>query len=169
MAVPAHKDELRAAIDHSFDALMSELRAVPRSQVWRASLDGHAKDSVMSLSNLVAYLIGWNTLVLKWLAYSDAGRAIDFPETGYKWNQLGQLAQKFYADYADLDYQILLSFLDTAKTQIVEQLTVRSNAQLYGGPWYGKHTLGRMIQLNTAAPYKNAAARVRHWRKTQTG
>ena len=84
MAAPAHKDELRAAIDHSFDALMSELRAVPRSQVWRASLDGHAKDSVMSLSNLVAYLIGWNTLVLKWLAYSDAGRAIDFPETGYK-------------------------------------------------------------------------------------
>ena len=84
MAVPAHKDELRAAIDHSFDALMSELRAVPQSQVRRASLDGHAKDSVMSLSNLVAYLIGWNTLVLKWLAYSDAGRVIDFPETGYK-------------------------------------------------------------------------------------
>ena len=169
MAVPAHKDELRAAIDHSFDALMSELRAVPQSQVRRASLDGHAKDSVMSLSNLVAYLIGWNTLVLKWLAYSDAGRTIDFPETGYKWSQLDHLAQKFYADYADLDYQILLSSLDTAKTQIVEQLTVRSNAQLYGGPWYGKHTLGRMIQLNTAAPYKNAAARVRRWRKTQTG
>ena len=169
MAVPAHKDELRAAIDHSFDALMSELRAVPQSQVRRASLDGHAKDSLISASDLVAYLIGWNTLVLKWLDYSEAGRAIEFPETGYKWNQLGQLAQKFYADYADLDYQILLSSLDIAKTQIVEQLTVRSNAQLYGGSWYGKHTLGRMIQLNTAAPYKNAAARVRRWRKTQTG
>ncbi|MFX4153989.1 ClbS/DfsB family four-helix bundle protein [Aliarcobacter butzleri] len=24
---------------------------------------------------------------------------VDFPETGYKWNQLGKLAQKFYEDY----------------------------------------------------------------------
>ena len=79
MAVPAHKDDLRAAIEHSFEALMSDLRAVPRSYVRRASLDGHAKGSLMSTSDLVAYLIGWNTLVLKWLDYSEAGRAIEFP------------------------------------------------------------------------------------------
>ena len=107
MAVPTHKDELRAGIDYSFDALMSELRAVPQSQVRRASLDGHAKDSLISASDLVAYLIGWNTLVLKWLDYSEAGRAIEFPETDYKWNQLGQLAQKFYAEYADLDLSLI--------------------------------------------------------------
>jgi hypothetical protein len=88
MAVPAHKDDLRAAIERSFEALVSELRAVPRSYVRRASLDGHAKGSLMSTSDLVAYLIGWNTLVLKWLDCSSAGRAIEFPETGYKWNQL---------------------------------------------------------------------------------
>ena len=120
MAVPAHKDDLRAAIERSFEALMSELRAVPRSYVRRAFLDGHAKGSLMSTSDLVAYLIGWNTLVLKWLHYSEAGRAIEFPETGYKWNQLGQLAQKFYADYADLDYPNLLSALDAAKIWIVD-------------------------------------------------
>ncbi|HAM91407.1 MAG TPA: hypothetical protein DCQ10_12160 [Rhodobacteraceae bacterium] len=167
MAVPAHKDDLRAAIERSFEALMSELRAVPRSYVRRASLDGHAKGSLMSTSDLVAYLIGWNTLVLKWLDYSEAGRAIEFPETGYKWNQLGQLAQKFYADYADLDYPSLLSALDAAKIRIVDQVNIRSNAQLYGQLRYGKHTMGRMIQLNTAAPYKNATARMRRSRKTQ--
>ncbi|MDG1316356.1 MAG: ClbS/DfsB family four-helix bundle protein, partial [Paracoccaceae bacterium] len=116
---------------------------------------------------LVAYLIGWNTLVLKWLDYSEAGRAIEFPETGYKWNQLGQLALKFYADYADLDYPNLLSALDAAKIRIVDQVNIRSNAQLYGQLRYGKHTMRRMIQLNTAAPYKNATARMRRSRKTQ--
>ena len=58
MAVPADKDDLRAAIECSFDGLISELRAVPRSNVKSALLDGHAKDSMMSVSNLVAYLIG---------------------------------------------------------------------------------------------------------------
>ena len=166
MAVPAHKDDLRAAIERSFEALMSELRAVSGSYVRRASLDCHAKGSLMSTSDLVAYLIGWNALVLKWLDYSEVGRAIEFPETGYKWNQLGQLAQKFYADYADLDYPSLLSALDAAKIRIVDQVNIRSNAQLYGQLRYCKHTMRRMIQLNTAAPYKNATVRLRRSRKT---
>ena len=88
------------------------------------------------------------------------------PETSYRWNQLGLLAQKFYIDFANLDYEVLLSALADAKVQIVDQLDARSNTQLYDSSWYGKHTLGRMIQLNTAAPYKNATARVRRWRKT---
>jgi hypothetical protein len=50
----------------------------------------------MSICNLLAYLIGWNELVLKWLFMDASAKTIDFPETGYKWNQLGQLAQKFY-------------------------------------------------------------------------
>ena len=58
MAVPAHKDDLGAAIECSFEGLMAELRAVPLSYVQRASLDGNAKNSMMSVSNLVAYLIG---------------------------------------------------------------------------------------------------------------
>ena len=75
------------------------------------------------------------------------------PETGYRWNQLGLLAQKFYIDYANLDYEVLLSALADAKIQIVDQLDARSNTQLYGARWYGKHPLGQMIQLNTVAPY----------------
>ena len=86
MAVPAHKDDLRVAFERTFEALVSEQHAVPRSYVRRVSLDGHAKGSLMSTSDLVAYLIGWNTLVLKWLDYSEAGRAIEFSETGCKWN-----------------------------------------------------------------------------------
>ena len=88
------------------------------------------------------------------------------PETGYKWKQLGLLAQKLYIDYANLDYEVFLSALADAKVQIVDQLDARSNTQLYVSPWYGKHTLGRMIQLNTAAFYKNDTARVRRWRRT---
>ena len=87
------------------------------------------------------------------MAFIKAGRASDLPETGYRWNQLGLLAQKFYIDYANLDYEVLLSALADAKIQIVDRLDARSNTQLYGSPWYGKPPLRQMIQLNTAAPY----------------
>ncbi|MFD0387572.1 ClbS/DfsB family four-helix bundle protein [Tistrella bauzanensis] len=30
-------------------------------------------------------------------------------------------------------------------------------------PWYKTRTLGRMIQLNTASPYRNARGRLRRW------
>jgi hypothetical protein len=75
------------------------------------------------------------------------------------------LAQKFYADHQGRDYDDLLGDLTQAKTAILYQVNTRSNVSLCGAAWYGKHTLGRMIQLNTAAPYKNATLRLRRWRK----
>lgn len=68
----------------------------------------------MSIHNLVAYLIGWGQLVLKWNDRKSQGHEVDFPETGFKWNELG-----------------------------------------------------KMIQLNTASPFKNATARIRKWKKTR--
>ena len=78
---------------------------------------------------------------------------------------MGALGQKFYADHHGRDYDDLLGDLTREKTAIVDQVNARSNVSLYGAAWYGKHTLGRMIQLNTAAPYKNATLRLRRWRK----
>lgn len=92
---------------------------------------------------------------------------MDFPETGFKWNQLGLLAEKFYYDYACLPYPDLLARLDSNKAAIAGLLEGLSDADLYGAPWYGKWTLGRMIQLNTSSPYANARIRIRRWKKLQ--
>jgi hypothetical protein len=112
----------------------------------------------------VAYLIGWNQLVLKWLERDAAGLPVDFPETGFKWNELGRLAGKFYADYEGIPYPQLLERLKTAKEEIVHAVEFRDDAELYGCAWYGKWTMGRMIQFNTSSPYANAHARLRKWR-----
>ena len=117
----------------------------------------------MSPADLVSYLIGWNSLVLKWLEQDDRGAAVDFPETGFKWTQLGPLAQKFYADYRHLDWPALLDRLTVAKIRLVDTISARPEDELYGRPWYGKWTKGRMIQLNTSSPYANARARIRAW------
>jgi len=168
MAVPTNKDELLKAIDSNFEKLIKELRGVPLSLSDESSLEGHAKGTQMSVANLAAYLVGWNELVLKWLDRDAAGEPIDFPEIGFKWNELGLLAQKFYRDYGDVAYPQLIERLAGAKARIVSSIEARDNDDLYGRPWYGKWTLGRMIQFNTASPYTNARGRLRKWLKAKS-
>ena len=167
MAVPQNKQELLDAINTQYEKLLTVIKQVPMQRVNECSLEGHAKGTQMSVANLVAYLVGWNELVLKWLDADAAGTVIDFPETGFKWNQLGQLAQKFYRDYQGIPFEQLLERLDSAKQRIVSSIQSRENAELYECPWYEHWTMGRMIQFNTASPYDNARGRLRKWLKAE--
>lgn len=168
MAVPQNKSELLAAIHKTYAALAKELAAIPPERTSDKTLEGHAKGTMMSVHDLMAYLLGWNLLVLKWLERDRAQQPIDFPETGYKWNELGRLAQKFYADHEALSFPDLLAALDRAKSDIVAAIEAEDDASLYGRAWYEKWTLGRMIQFNTSSPYTNARGRLSKWRKPQT-
>ena len=167
MAVATSRAELLAAIGTTFDRLLADLANVPDDRARECTLDGHAAGTRMSPSDLVAYLIGWNELVLKWLDRDDRGETVEFPETGFKWNQLGLLAEKFYEDYRPLDYPQLLDRLKDAKERLVETISARTDDELYGKPWYGKWTKGRMIQFNTSSPYANARGRIRKWLKAE--
>lgn len=165
VTVAQNKDELLKAISSNFDKLLKELDSIPLARVDERRMEGHAKGTQMSVSNLVAYLVGWNELVLKWLDKDAAGEPIDFPEAGFKWNELGKLAQKFYRDYEGLPYAQLLERFVAAKNRIVSLIESRDDATLYGRRWYTKWTMGRMIQFNTASPYTNARGRLRKWLK----
>lgn len=165
MAIPSNKAELAEGIRLNYLKLRIDLEDVPESLCREPTLEGHAKDTEMSVHDLVAYLVGWCELVLKWQEGRAAGEPVDFPETGYKWNELGRLAQKFYADYADLAYPVLLDRFAAAKDCILAIVDQTENADLYGRPWYEAYTFGRMIQFNTSSPFDNARKRLRRWKK----
>lgn len=165
MAVPQTKAELLAAIEKEFGKLFGYINDIPSELTIVKSMEGHAKGTEMSVCDLLAYLLGWNKLVSKWLTNDENGLTIDFPETGYKWNQLGLLAQKFYLDYSELSYPSLISSLQIEKNRIVTSINKRTDEELYGKPWYGKWTMGRMISFNTSSPYANANGRLRKWAK----
>lgn len=153
------------AITISYDKLVAELNAVPEKDTRKKELVGHAKDTMMSVHDLLAYLVGWGLLVIKWIDRKDNNLAVDFPETGYKWNELGQLAQKFYRDHEKEEFSALLKKLEQTTARILKIISARSEKALYKDPWYEHYTLGRMIQLNTASPFKNAKDRLRKWKK----
>ncbi len=168
MPIPTTKEELKADITNTYTKLQKDLETVPESAVNDKELPGHAKDTTMSVSNLIGYLIGWGKLVLKWHEKHEKEEEIDYPETGFQWNELGPLAQKFYADYSDKSYPELLMLFEGTKDKILDLIESKSNTELYETPFYGEHPLGRMIQWNTSSPYKNARIRVRKYLKSKT-
>ena len=165
MAIPKDKDELVKAIVDNYKKLKIELANIPIDLTEKKELDGHSKNNLMSINNLVAYLVGWGQLVLKWNDKKSKGLEVDFPETGFKWNELGQLAQKFYVDYEKDDFKTINVKLDKTINEILKLIESKTNKELYETAWYDKWTLGRMIQLNTSSPFKNAKDRIRKWKK----
>lgn len=165
MSVPQTKAELLKEIDKNFLKLLHYLSKIPPVLAFETSMEGHAKSTMMSVADLVAYLLGWNALVVKWIEADAEHQAIDFPETGYKWNQLGLLAQKFYSDYRGLNFPERIAELCAVKEKIECLINDRSDETLYGSAWYGKWTMGRMISFNTSSPYANANGRIRKWAK----
>lgn len=168
MAVPASRDELLGAIEKTFAALEKDLDRVPVELARESLLDGHAKGTRMSPADLVAYLIGWNQQVLTWHQRRAAHLPDEFPAPGVRWNELGLLAQRFYADHQDAGWDDLRLELREAKVQITDLVASYSDQELYGEAWYGKWTMGRMISFNTSSPYTNARGRIRGWLRTLT-
>ncbi len=166
MAVPASQEELLAAIETTFTRLSEDLDRIPIDAVRMPVLDGHVTGTTISPADLLAYLIGWNQQVLTWHRRRAAGLPDEFPAPGIAWNELGLLAQRYYAEHRDDSWERLRAQLVEAKTRIVELIGGYSEEELYGAPWYGKWTMGRMISLNTSSPYTNARGRIRAWLRT---
>lgn len=167
MAVAYSKAQLLSEIERNYDRLMGEIEAIAPQFRFAPVLEGRSAGTMMSAADIIAYLIGWNALLLKWHDRHSAGLPVDFPETGYRWNELGRLAQAFHAEYAGLGWEERLACLATEKARTVALIKTLDDAALYDVPFHEKYPLGRMIQFNTAAPYENARKRLRAWRKAQ--
>lgn len=163
--IPQNKQQLVDAIHSAYTKLRQDLEDIPPALVLKKDLVGHAKGTQMSVKDLIAYLVGWGELVLKWKEKIDNAEEVDFPETGYQWNELGLLAQKFYQDYSILSYPQLLSRFDQTVARILQMIELENDQTLYTQLWYKHYPMGRMIQLNTSSPYKNARARLRKWKR----
>lgn len=167
MAVPASRAELLGAITTSFDSLSRDLDRVAPERVRERTMPGHAAGTVMSVCDLVAYLVGWGEQVLVWHERRRQGLADEFPAPGYQWNQLGELAQHFYERGADLTWSELRERLAATHAGVLALVEGSTDDELYGGAWYRTWTAGRMISLNTSSPYANARGRLRRWLREQ--
>jgi hypothetical protein len=59
MAIPKDKEEIVKAIVDNYKKLTTELSTIPTDLTTNKELDGHSKNTLMSINDLVAYLVGW--------------------------------------------------------------------------------------------------------------
>lgn len=163
--IPSSKNELITELKQSYSKLYQDLLKIPESLSRQMRLAGNIKGTHISVSDSVSYLIGWGELVLKWHDKKSKNLPVDFPETGFKWNELGKLAQKFHSDFNAESYQHLLLKLDQTYRAILDLVELCEDDNLYGSEWYKSYTLGRMIQLNTVSPYKSSRIKIRRFIK----
>ena len=161
MPIPQNKNELIDAIQSTYDKLEKDINRIPLTICMKKEMSGHAKDTLMSPYQLIAYLVGWADLVIDWNKKIEAGKDVHFPAENFKWTELGDLAQKFYTDYPDHDFNGIKKLLQQRVKKILDIIDSKTNKELYETNWYKEYTAGRMIQLNTSSPYKNARTRIR--------
>lgn len=166
-SVPTSKADLEDAIDSIFHKLMLDYRSIPENLSREVAIEGNIKGTQVSVCDTLAYLIGWGKLVLKWHRLKSQGLPVDFPETGFKWNQLGLLADRFHQDYRGWLFNDLLDEFEATVKCLRLLISSLSNQQLYQEPWYRDWILGRMIQFNTSSPMKNVRTKVRRFKKTK--
>ena len=163
--IPKNKNELISEFKKHFTTLRKDLEIFPAQLANRKQLEWQIKDTKASVNNLISYLIWRWDLVLKWERNFETPEELQLPEIWFKWNELGNLAQKFYKDYDHLDFSTLKALLRENNISIIKMLENHTNKELYEKARYTKRTFWRLVQLNTSSPYKNIRSRIRKYLK----
>lgn len=124
----------------------------------------------VSVSDIIAYQIGWGKCLIRWYEAGIQEKMPDMPCEGFTIWDYVSIAQRFYQMYqfdsADeqmrIFHQVVLHILE-----IVEAEDQTGNLHRTGiWPWCtlssGKHwPLSKWIQVNTASPYNRAAQSIK--------
>jgi hypothetical protein len=122
---------------------------------------------------IIAYQLGWMSLLRGWDKDELMGKEVITPEPGYKWNQLGGLYQSFYARYKNESLaELMKMFIDTVDS-LVKWLNEFSDEELFkpGGRKWAASTssnwpVWKWVHINTVAPFKSFRTKIRKWKKT---
>ena len=132
------------------------------------SIDGTG--GKVSIADIIAYQIGWGSLLIGWYEAGTQGKMPEMPGEGFAtWDYVG-LAQHFYSKYhhdgADKQLHKLHAIVERILA-ITEQEHETGNLNKTGvWPWCtlasGKQwPLSKWITINTVSPYKRAASLIR--------
>jgi hypothetical protein len=120
---------------------------------------------------MIAYQIGWLSLLLSWERDEMAGQDVITPSPDYKWNQLGLLYQNFYNTYAGLSLDELRSLFRQRTLELCDWIETLEDEELFISgkrKWTATSAnwpISKWIHINTVAPFKSFRTKIRKWKK----
>ena len=166
------KAPLSKNIQKEYNKLISIIAEVERNDRLTLCIEGTG--GLVSIADLIAYQIGWATLLLSWYEAGLKGQVPEMPGEGFNtWDYVG-LARHFYEKYHFDGYRkqeqafhkIVLRIIDMVEHEysthnldaegVWDWCTLKS-----GKAW----PLSKWVTINTVAPYKRATSLVKKYLK----
>ncbi|MGX7201640.1 cytoplasmic protein [Enterococcus plantarum] len=122
-------------------------------------------------SENLSYQLGWVNLILQWEREEQAGKIVQTPAPGYKWNHLGDLYQSFYEKYGVYSIAEQRERLNNSVTELCQWLQTLSDEELFESGQRNWATTKAMwpvykwVHINTVAPFTNFRTKIRKWKK----
>ncbi|WP_375178324.1 ClbS/DfsB family four-helix bundle protein [Enterococcus rotai] len=122
-------------------------------------------------SENLSYQLGWVNLILQWEKEEQAGKTVETPAPGYKWNNLGGLYQSFYEKYGQYSIAEQRVMLRNSVNEVCEWLETLSDKELFEAGQRNYATtkamwpLYKWVHINTVAPFTNFRTKIRKWKK----
>jgi hypothetical protein len=163
---------LSNSIFNEFSKLLELVQKIPKSKRKTKNLEMSGES--VSVSNIIAYQIGWGNLLIGWYNAGLKGKIPEMPGEGFcSWNYV-ELAKHFYKKY-DFDHgkiqeqefaTVVMNILNISEIESkrgnLDKLNVWSWCTLGSGKSW---PLNKWIQVNTVAPYKRASSILRKFIK----
>lgn len=165
--IPLHAP-ISKEIFQAYTKLMESVSHLPDKQFREKRLEGTG--GLISIADLLAYQIGWGSLVIQWYESGIHNQPMIMPGDGFsKWDYTA-IAKYFYQKYALLNpielkaifHSTVERLIDITECEFVsgrlDQLGVWCWCRLQSGKEW---PLSKWIQINTVAPYKRAMTMIK--------
>ena len=163
MPAATSRDDLLAVTERDFAKLAALIDGIGDA----AALQKDADDT--SIKDVIGHRAHWIDLFFGWYRDGQAGKTVEFPAPGYKWNQLKAYNAMIREKQAGLGWAEAKTLLKTRHEELVAFMRSTSDADLYGGPMRGANndwTPGRWAEAAGPSHYRSAAKYIRARLKT---
>jgi len=152
------KTELLAVSEKEFSKLSCVLEKVS------ADFGLVADDDGVSIKDIVGHRAHWLTMFAGWVADGRAGRDVQTPAPGYKWNQLPAFNAEIRKAQRSLGWDAARSLLQDEHKKFLTFLEKETDQTLYGPSnvsWTNKWTIGRWAEAAGPSHYRSATKFIR--------
>ncbi len=117
-----------------------------------------------SIKDVIAHRAHWIELFLGWHRDGLAGKDVQFPAEGYKWNELKRYNANLRQRQAKWSWRKAVSELKARNEDLVAFMESHTDKHLYGGPMKGAKndwTTGRWAEASGPSHFRSAAKYIR--------
>lgn len=153
------KTELRTITEKEFAKLIKLLDGLDEDLANQPD-----KDDAVSIKQVIGHRVHWMDLFFGWYEDGKAGREVEVPAPGYKWNQLKPYNAKVYEAAAEQSWANMMAQLKEHHATFLALIDSLDDDVLYAKhiyPWTNDWTLGRWAESSGPSHYRSAAKFVR--------